>query len=81
MKYAVIAVALAACTTPKILGPDETANCGQWPQDCGGGYCCFEHEVCGGGPFSGCPAGECCYVGEGDGYAARPSRPQRKVKP
>jgi hypothetical protein len=32
---------------------------------------CNEYEVCGGGPFSGCPQGMCCYVGP-QGHIAPP---------
>lgn len=33
--------------------------------------CCWNNEVCGGAVGTGCPAGMCCYVGEG--FSASPS--------
>jgi hypothetical protein len=50
------------------------------------GSCCPDGETCGGGKYSvGCPAGQCCYVGEGarlhgDGGASWVvAEPQRRL--
>lgn len=72
-----LVVGAIGCATPAILTPDGVdLTCGQWPVECGNRMCCFEHNVCGGTP--GCPAGECCFVGDGADLGARPPTKQRR---
>ncbi len=55
------AVSLASCATPAILTPSDGMDpCGHYEHSCGDGTCCGNDEACGGGTFSGCPAGACC---------------------
>lgn len=77
-------VALAACMAPLVLqpaeGPGTPYPCGYTGVSCAGHMCCPQSHVCGGTPFSGCPAGQCCF--EGDGYhppdaGAQPMTPER----
>jgi hypothetical protein len=61
---AVFCLLISACSTPAILTPDGTPPvCGQFPVECGNGYCCDEGQTCGGArpnePTT-CPAGSCC---------------------
>ncbi len=72
----VAALAFVACNTPRILtpgtGPGTAYPCGVngvvclTPQGRPSGFCCDEHNVCGGEqphtPMT-CPVGACCYVG------------------
>jgi hypothetical protein len=65
MRAFVFAVVLmAACATPRILtpptGPSTNYPCGINGVECGDHTCCYEDEICGGGPFNGCPAHACC---------------------
>jgi hypothetical protein len=89
MKLAPLLAVLAfGCSTPSVLtpatGPDTVYPCGVSGVVCSGAgqpayfarLCCSESEVCGGTP--GCPAGMCCYVG--DGVGAREPHPQRSSK-
>jgi hypothetical protein len=61
---------LVACNNGGILnppvGPNTAYPCGVKGVVCPGQMCCWENEVCGGQPFSGCPADMCCYVGPTD---------------
>jgi len=69
---AVVAV-IAACSWDKPLSvaPQAGYPCGVTGVVCGGGMCCEENEVCGGGAFAGCPAGQCCYIGPEELGASR----------
>ncbi len=40
--------------------------------ECPDHMCCLEGDVCGGQVYSGCPADECCFVGDGYDYGAAP---------
>ncbi len=81
--------AMLFCATPRALtpkvGPGTDYPCGFHTADggvnvkgvsCGGVECCDEGTVCGGTAFSGCPAGECCFVGDDGLLAARRPVPQ-----
>jgi hypothetical protein len=77
----VLAAALGGCSTPAILVSPPTGPGTEWPCGlrgvvCGGGMCCWSGDVCGGKPFSGCPAASCCFVGDDGMTGARPPRPQ-----
>lgn len=61
---AVIACSHSVLTPPS--GPGTVYPCGLQGISCGNGMCCWLGDVCGGGPFNGCPAGYCCYVGPDD---------------
>lgn len=76
---------VAACATPLILqpaqGPGTDYPCGYTGVVCGGHECCPQYHVCGGTTWSSCPAGQCCFTGEGlrgaDGGAdTTPQRPE-----
>jgi hypothetical protein len=59
-------------------GPGTDYPCGVGGVSCGGHECCPQYNVCGGTAFSGCPAGQCCFTGEGEHTdAGAPSTPQR----
>jgi hypothetical protein len=60
-------------------GPGTPYPCGISGVSCGNHECCPEYHVCGGTPFSGCPAGECCFTGDGMRApdAGAPMTPQR----
>lgn len=76
-KAILVALVLAACTTPAILKPGPDApKCGYQAIDCGGGMCCDGDNVaCGtGATFNGCPAGMCCEV-DASGPAMMKRRP------
>jgi hypothetical protein len=59
---------VSACMTPLVLtpetGPGTPYPCGVGGHSCGGHLCCSEDFICGGTPYSGCPATLCCFVGQ-----------------
>jgi hypothetical protein len=66
-------LALAACADAPIpIVPTPGNPCGRTGVACATQHtCCDEGETCGGEPASvGCPAGECCFIGEDDGLMA-----------
>ena len=73
---------LEACGWDKPLPVTPTAGypCGVTGVACGGGLCCAENEVCGGGAFAGCPAAACCDVG-GGAYGGKAKHLQTAAKP
>jgi hypothetical protein len=78
-----VATILAACTTPAILtpavGPGSDYPCGVGGTVCSHEMCCPPSNTCGGDDPT-CPAGSCCFTGDGrllDGGATTPQRPTR----
>lgn len=72
MKLLLVLVFLAveACgfsNAPIQNTPAPGEPCGHVQYQCGDGSCCAYGNVCGGRPFSGCPADSCCFAGGGDG--------------
>lgn len=70
---------IVACNNMPILhpatGPGTDYPCGIQGLPCGGHMCCWQGDVCGGQPLSGCPANYCCFVGDdSDGVGAKPNR-------
>lgn len=63
--------------------PSPGEPCGHVEFPCGDGACCPNDSVCGGKPFSGCPADSCCFIGGSGGggadgtFSARPPVPKR----
>ncbi len=64
-----VAFLVAACKMSVLnppVGPGTDYPCGIHGIQCPDQKCCWENDVCGGQPFSGCPADYCCYVGPDD---------------
>lgn len=75
-----ILAALVACDASILhppTGPGTDLPCGERGQVCPNKLCCDESEHCGGEPFSGCPAGYCCYEPASDEIGAR-RKPHRR---
>ena len=74
MKFAILLLALVACAADAPL-PNQAPGypCGVVGVVCAASMCCPQYTTCGGAfPSVGCPADECCYIGNGDMMAKRP---------
>jgi len=83
---AAIVVPTTACAWDKPIPTTPTPDypCGVTWHSCGNGACCRNNDTCGGAfPSVGCPAGQCCYVGPGDGpdMGAKLDHPMYPQKP
>jgi hypothetical protein len=80
MKIIVFAITLSsiiiACSA-SFKAPYDAPKCGYHGQECVGGGCCLEIEVCGGKVWTGCPEGFCC-ASPNDNGLAREAPPHRQ---
>ena len=70
----ILALSLTSCTGGILnppTGPGTDYPCGARLHQCADGGCCWDSQVCGGQPGSGCPAGACCYSGDSFGTPQR----------
>jgi hypothetical protein len=66
-----IAITTGCANAPLSAAPTADNPCGETYVVClnmdgkPNGSCCGQNKTCGGGKYSvGCPAGECCFIGE-----------------
>jgi hypothetical protein len=74
---AIVVVSCQESVTTPPQGPGTEFPCGYRGVDCGDETCCYEGDVCGGAPFTGCPADTCCFTGED---AVGSKKPYPKVR-
>lgn len=73
--WGLIVLTLAGCPASAVTVPTGKGTdypCGVHGHVCPSTHlCCDEEDVCGGEPFSGCPAQMCCFVGGVGALGAR----------